>query len=67
MFSFRYVINGFFACSRKVLISDRIKMTPAVSSIYTLVGATLYTLDSVLPSANWVLELLDDCKRLVCI
>jgi len=31
----------------------------------SLVGATLHTLDdSVLPSANWVLELLDDCKQL---
>jgi len=33
--------------------------------ISSLVNATLRTLDeSVLPSANWVLELLDDCKQL---
>ena len=36
-----------------------------LSIMSSLVGATLHTLDdSVLPSANWVLELLDDCKQL---
>jgi len=36
-----------------------------LSMIPSLVNATLHTLDdSVLPSANWVLELLDDCEQL---
>ena len=36
-----------------------------LSLIYSLVNATLHTLDdSLLPSANWVLELLDDCEQL---
>ena len=36
-----------------------------LSMISSLVNATLCTLDdSLLPSANWVLELLDDCKQL---
>ena len=35
-----------------------------LSVISSLVNATLHTLDdSVLPSANWVLELLDECKH----
>ena len=35
------------------------------SMISSLVNATLHTLDdSILPSAIWVLELLDDCKQL---
>ena len=35
-----------------------------LSTISSLVNATLHTLnDSILPSVNWVLELLNDCKR----
>ena len=36
-----------------------------LSVVSSLVNDTLHTLDdSVLPSANWVLELLDECKHL---
>ena len=36
-----------------------------LSMISSLVNATLHTLDdSLLPSANWVLELLDNCEHL---
>ena len=36
-----------------------------LSVISSLVDATLYTLyDTLLPSANWVLELLDECEHL---
>ena len=36
-----------------------------MSPISSLVNATLYTLDdAVLPSATWVLELLDNCEHL---